>query len=281
MFNNIFNIETIPAKWLEGRITPLYKGKGAKADLQNFRGISVNSNIEKAFERVLNNRIQKTLQFTEAQAGGRPGKSTNDQLLVLKAVMKQAHEDNRPLYIAFLDVQKAYDKAWLDAILHTLWQSGIKGRIWRMIRRLNTDLQAQVQTKYGLTRVIHMKDNIRQGGVLSVTEYSKMIDEMCEVLTNGNIGAKYGHLSIPTLLLMDDITLLADTPTQLQRMLDITFQQARKYHVCFGANKCKVMTVNPDKNRNLGWMLVISIPGRNYFTRLLPEDSYRNQEERG
>ena len=42
-----------------------------------------------------------------------------------------------------------------------------------------------------------MKDNIRQGGVLSVTEYAKMLDNMCETIVNSNnMGAKYGQLAI-------------------------------------------------------------------------------------
>ena len=29
----------------------------------------------------------------------------------------------------FLDIKKAYDKAWLNAILYILWQKGIRGKI--------------------------------------------------------------------------------------------------------------------------------------------------------
>ena len=50
-----------------------------------------------------------------------------------------------------------------------------------MIRNLSKDMSAQIRTKYGLARIIKMKNNIRQGGVLSVTEYSKMVDSMCTV----------------------------------------------------------------------------------------------------
>ena len=53
---------------------------------------------------------------------------------------------------------------------------------------LNKNVKAQVKTKYGLARIITMEDNIRQGGVLSVTEYAKMIDDMCEILQNRNLG---------------------------------------------------------------------------------------------
>ena len=253
MFNRVLREETIPEKSLFGHITPIYKGKGQRDDMQNHRGITVNSNIEKVFERILNSRIQKVLPYIEAQVGGRAGRSTTDQLFTLKAVMQHAKKASKPLYIAFLDIQKAYDKAWLDAILYTLWTSGIRGRLWRILRLLNTDVTARIKTKYGLTRIIMMTDNIRQGGVLLVMGYAKMVDDMCETLTNSNRGTRYGHMSIPALLLMDDITLLADSPMEIQQM-DTIHHQAMKYHVRFGANKCKVMPVNDD-DRVLSWKL--------------------------
>ena len=129
LFNNILTNEVIPEEWKYRQITPLYKGKGKHDDLHNYGGITVNSNIEKTFERVLNNRIIPVLNYTEAQAGGRKGRSTIDQLFILKSVMNQAIKDRRPMYIAFLDISKAYDKAWLDAIMYVLWHSGIRGRI--------------------------------------------------------------------------------------------------------------------------------------------------------
>ena len=32
--------------------------------------------------------------------------------------MQKGEEDKKPTYIAFLDITKAYDKAWLDACGH-------------------------------------------------------------------------------------------------------------------------------------------------------------------
>ena len=85
-------------------------------------------------------------------------------------------------YIIFLDVQKAYDKAWLDAILYALNQNGIQGKNLRMIKKLNSNLTARVQTRYELTRKIKIRDSIRQGGVLSVIKYATLIDEIAKEL---------------------------------------------------------------------------------------------------
>ena len=68
------------------------------------------------------------------------------------------------------DVTKAYDKAWLDAIMYVMNKEGITTNLWTMIRKLNQNLTARIRTKDGLTRPIKIRDSIRQGGVLSVAQ---------------------------------------------------------------------------------------------------------------
>ena len=52
---------------------------------------------------------------------------------------------------------------------------------------------------------------------------------------------------------MDDITLMADSLTELQSMLRIVHHQANKYHAKFGTNKCKIMTTGDTAERE--WLL--------------------------
>ena len=78
----------------------------------------------------------------------------------------------------FLDVTKAYDKAWNKAIMYALDSSGVKSKEWSIAKKLNDNLTASVKTQHGQTRQIHIKDSIRQGGILSVLEYAKVIDEI-------------------------------------------------------------------------------------------------------
>ncbi len=93
--------------------------------------------------------------------------------------------------LIFQDVQKAYDKAWLDAILYVLNKNGIEGKNLEITCKMNTNLRAKPQTRFGLTREIKIKDNIRQGGPPSVIECATLIDEILkenhtEILRNTN-----------------------------------------------------------------------------------------------
>ena len=77
-----------------------------------------------------------------------------------------------------------------------------------------------------LTSIIYL-------GVLSVTEYSKLIDEMCKDLKTYayGLGLKYGDILISSLLMMDDIILMVENPDELQLMLNVLYNNARKYKI--------------------------------------------------
>ena len=78
--------------------------------------------------------------------------------------------------MAYLDVTKAYDKAWLDALLYVLNKRGIETENWQITNDINTNLTTTIKTKYGNTREIKIRDSIRQGGVLSVLMYAAVMD---------------------------------------------------------------------------------------------------------
>ncbi len=244
IINQIDRTEEIPAGWQQGEIKRIYKGKGSKGKCSNERGISLASNFGKLYERILNNRIKNDTKISEAQAGGTPGNATVDHLMTLKSIIKHIRKRRKPAHIVFLDVQKAYDKAWLDAILYVLDKNGLRGKNWELVRKLNSNLKAKVQTKHGLTREITIRDSIRQGGVLSVIEYATLIDEIAKELKNQNMGIEIeGVGKIPCLLWMDDVALIHENENELQKMLDCTNDIAKRYHIEFGAAKCQVITI--------------------------------------
>ena len=54
---------------------------------------------------------------------------------------------------------------------------------------MNENLTAEIKTRHGNTRKIKIKDSIRQGGVLSVTLYALLMDEINkDILANSDLG---------------------------------------------------------------------------------------------
>ena len=78
------------------------------------------------------NILNKYLNFTEVQAGSRPQKSTLNNLFTIKSIIQQRKHEEKE--IAFIDIKKAYDKVWSNAIFYLLWDRGIKRKLWRIIQ---------------------------------------------------------------------------------------------------------------------------------------------------
>ena len=229
IMNTVYKQEIIPERWQEGEIKRLYKGKGQEGKCSNERGITLASNIGKVFERIINERVKKEVYITEAQGGGIPGNATVDHIVALKEAANQILKRGKTAYMIFLDVQKAYGKAWLDAILYALYRNGVGKKNLEIIRKLNTGLTAQIQTKYGLTRKITIRDSIRQGGVLSVIEYATLMDEITKEINKSDMGLELRNgEKLRDLLWMDDVLLIHENAKEVQKMLDVTNHIALK-----------------------------------------------------
>ena len=122
--------ETIPDAWAEGEIIRLYKGKGQKRKCYSERGITLASNAGKVYERIIKERVKQQIQLTKAEAGGKSGCATVDHRIVLKQTIQEIQEKGHNLPGSV--VQKAYDKAWLDAIVYAIQKNGVESRtkIW-------------------------------------------------------------------------------------------------------------------------------------------------------
>ena len=194
-FNEIFSHEQIPQSWLRSMIINIDKGKKNKELLSNKRGISLSNNICKLFERVVNNTIKGTLQFTEAQAGARENRAAVDQIFTLKAIIQKRTSEGLPTYIAFIDLENMFDKTWVQGVNFNLWNRGIKGKIWRIILTLKQNRKTTILTKFGETKEIDIVDGIGQGKVLSGPQFSALIDETeveLKAVFENSVSAIYG-----------------------------------------------------------------------------------------
>ena len=247
--NKILATQKIPDEWQHGEIIRLYKGKGKKGMCSNERGITLASNIGKLFERIINERLKSIVEITDAQAGGRAGSATTDHLLILQQAIQSAKNRKKDVYMGFLDVTKAYDKAWIVGIMHILYERGLNDSLWETVLNLNDNLTATLKTKYGHTRAIQIRDSLRQGGVLAVLQYGIMMDQINQAIKAKGLGIKLEgtETKIPSLLWVDDVLVIAESIEELQEMLNVINQIAAEYHIEFGMAKSQVLKIGKEE----------------------------------
>ena len=95
------------------KVIPIYKEKGDKLLSKNFRPISLLSNINKIFEKIMHTRLYSFLEdqgfIYENQFGFRKNHSTTHALLDLTENIRQSIDSNKFSCGVFIDLQKAFD----------------------------------------------------------------------------------------------------------------------------------------------------------------------------
>ncbi len=102
----------IPQQWKDANIVTIYKRKGDKADSGNSRGISLLSTAGKVLARIMLNRLLTSVAdvvLPESQCGFRRERGTSDMIFVARLLQDKCREQHKDLYLAFIDLTKAFD----------------------------------------------------------------------------------------------------------------------------------------------------------------------------
>ena len=103
-------------------VVPLYKGKGDKTECGSYRGISLLSVPGKLYGRIIIERVRRRTENAreEEQSGFRKGRGCVDQVYALKNVLEKMTEKQKEVFMAFLDLEKAYDRVPREALWEVL-----------------------------------------------------------------------------------------------------------------------------------------------------------------
>ncbi|XP_051634185.1 uncharacterized protein LOC127466875 [Manacus candei] len=140
----------LPSDLRDAVIITLYKKKGDKPDCSNYRGITLLSIAGKILARILLNRLIPAITegiLPESQCGFRANRSTTDMVFVLRRLQEKSREQNKGLYVTFVDLTKAFDTVSRKGLWQILERLGCPPKFLKMIISLHEDQHGQV--RYG------------------------------------------------------------------------------------------------------------------------------------
>ena len=91
----------------------------------------------------------------------------------------------------------------------------------------------------------HVKNGLRQGGILSPTLFNVFMDKLSTKLTASNTGCKLIDMTMNHLMYADDIALIAPSAKGLQSLLRTCEYYASKHEIIFNSVKSMCMCVTP------------------------------------
>ncbi|KAL4113249.1 hypothetical protein QTP88_016908 [Uroleucon formosanum] len=110
LINIIWEQEEIPESWRVSVLCPVFK-KGDIMECENYRGISLLNTTYKILSNILLIKINPYIKeiIGEYQAGFMIGRSTVDQIHIIKQLAEKSHEFNKDIHLMFIDYKAAYD----------------------------------------------------------------------------------------------------------------------------------------------------------------------------
>ncbi|KAE8224239.1 hypothetical protein CF319_g2839 [Tilletia indica] len=222
--------------------TTIIHKKGDKADLGNYRPISVSDTALRIVTRMLAHRLQiatgHALPWT--QSAFMPGRRTSTVAGALQGIIDHIGA-NRPglptsIFILLLDQQKAYDRVgrlWLWSVLEHCLAPGVFTSI---IQSLYHSPELQVVLNGALTDVIPLQTGLLQGDPLSCALYNLALQPLLDLLTQLEVGIIVPGLGlVSSLAFADDVAiLLPGTPEGISHWTR-THSALRAYESASGA----------------------------------------------
>ena len=134
------------------KIVVIYKQKGSKKELKNYRGIFLALIISKIFEGLIKTRINDQLKKVNIlQAGSRELRGPQDNVFLLRGCVDHYVSEKKPLYVTAYDYEQAFDSLWVEDCILSLKDLDIDKEMLQLIYSLNKKADVVVKTPYGLT----------------------------------------------------------------------------------------------------------------------------------
>ena len=230
MMKIIYEKEELPKEWNKAYLKNIYKGKGSKKEMSNYRGLILNSHLPKLFEKIIEVRERDALQnMSEYQCGARKGKSIREHHLTIRTIKEIAKQEKEEVTAVYFDIKKCFDKMVLKEAMKELWLKGIQGKHWRLIYKLNMNNILTPISDLGKCEPVIVKEMIKQGSVLGSVISAMTIDSLTRMLDNCESIWEIEGTKINPLLFQDDIIAINKTK-DIQKTVNIieTFQNLKK-----------------------------------------------------
>ena len=232
LIEDIISEGCIPTDWQESFIVNLYKGKGDALNRGNYRGLKLIEQVMKVLERVVEGLVRQRVEIDEMQCGFMSGRGTTDAIFIVRQLQEKHLAANKPLYMAFVDLEKAFDRVPRDVIWWAMRKLGIDEWLVRLVQSMYKDVRSRVRVGDGYSEEFGVGVGVHQGSVLSPLLFIIVLEALSREFRTG----------CPwELLYADDLMISAESMAELLVKVQTWKTEMEKKGLRVNMGKTKIM----------------------------------------
>lgn len=191
LFNRCIEAGAYPKTLKVSKISPLFKGKGKRDDIDGYRPVSIIPAVAKILENGLSTRLTEYLAATgalsERQYAYRTGCSTTSLTREVLRRVLEAREARRQVAVLCCDLSKAFDVADHSVLASKLKHYGIRGQAHSLLTDLLRNRTQMVVADGGETKSDPLGTvmGVAQGSSVSNILFSLLLNDLPEHVTEG------------------------------------------------------------------------------------------------
>jgi hypothetical protein len=242
IFQKSLQDSVVPLDWRRANVTPIFK-KGAKYLPENYRPISLTSQVCKILERIICDciivHLNKFNLIRDTQHGFRKGKSCLTNLLSFMHYVNRSVDDGEQVDVVYLDFQKAFDKVPHKRLINKLKAHGIEGVVLHWIQSWLQGRQQRVVLNGEASDWSDVVSGVPQGSVLGPLLFLIYINDIDSDLTSRLLKFADDTKLFRAISNQNDIDLIR---ADLSKLND----WSNRWLMPFNIDKCKVLHIARD-----------------------------------
>ena len=248
IINKIIEARNIPERLKIGILHPIHKKDKAINIPGNFRGIQIISILAKILDIIRNNHQKAAIpdDRCDYQFGFTEGRAHSHATMLLNKVIAEAKDTKEPLYVASLDIQKAFDVTPHANLLHKLFHDGLPATWWLLKSSGYDEMKTKVVLEGAKGEPYPVQQGIVQGGIGSTGDFKIAIHKAIEAIVKTGIGSHIGTTPTNILACADDVILLAPSELEMQQLIMLFNVFTNKERFKIHPTKTSISIYNPN-----------------------------------
>lgn len=233
-----------------GLIKPIVKDRAKDNNsIDNLRPITISDGLAIILEKILLDEIEKAYPNHPKQFGFKANSSCQHAVWVLRELVSFNKRKHKRTLICAIDASKAFDKVnrlnlWAKLI------NKIEPFLLRCLMNYYSVSKAIVYVGNNYSNTFETSIGVKQGGPLSPRLFCAYMEELIELLDKDKSGVTIGNCKINNMFYADDIILIANKISDLNRLLSITTEYGNSFEIKFNPEKTNCMKINNYKKYN-------------------------------